>query len=351
MNTNDWIESYVTNVALNLSFGGRLMLRAFCILSIVMMAGIAPAPAQAQTQGRDTSSPSQPSTGPAAFVRPQAPGRLIDVGGRRLHILCKGVAAGPTVIFEAGLSQYTANSTYSSAQDAIAPFARVCSYDRAGLGWSDPAPQGWTQAGMVADLHALLAAAGEPGPYVLVAHSLGGLLARTYARTYRDHVAGLILLDATSDEDFDELAAAGVAIIPKLDAAIGSSRPGVPVIGLPAGTSPEVVMAFTPEILRGVKTEFEALDRLPAEMKRPGGFGDLGALPLIVVRRGKTEQPPSEEDLRHQRVQENLAKLSKDSALIVAQNSGHTIPLDEPEVVADAVRRMLDARRSKGDGQ
>lgn len=325
------------------------MLRAFCILSIVMMAGAALAPAQAQ-DGAPSPQP-QPSTGPAAFVRPQAPGRLIDVGGRRLHILCKGVAAGPTVIFEAGLSQFTANSSFSLAQDAIAPFARVCTYDRAGMGWSDPAPQGWTQAGMTADLHALLAAVGEPGPYVIVAHSLGGLLARTYARTHRDDVAGLILLDATSDEDFDELAAASVAIIPQLNAAIGSSSPGVPVIGMPAGTSPEVVMAFTPEILRGVKTEFEALDRLPAEMKRPGGFGDLGDLPLIVVRRGKTEQPPSEADLRHQRIQENLAKLSTNSTLIVAQNSGHTIPLDEPGAVVDAVRRMLDARRSKGDGQ
>ena len=105
------------------------------------------------------------------------------------------------------------------------------------------------------------------------------------------------------------------------------------------------LMAFTPEILRGVKVEFEALDRLPAEMKRPGGFGALGDLPLIVVRRGKTEQPPSEADLRHQRVQEHLATLSTNSALIVAQHSGHTISLDEPGVVADAVRRMLDALR------
>lgn len=312
------------------------MLRTFCLLSLVMMAGAVPATAQA---------PSPPSTVPAGFVRPEAPGRLIDVGGRRLHILCKGAGAGPAVIFEAGLSQYTANTTYGMAQDAIAPFARVCTYDRAGLGWSDPAPQGWTQAGMAADLHALLAASGEPGPYVIVAHSLGGLLARTYARTYPGDVAGLILLDATSDEDFDELAGARAAIVPQLDAAISSSKPGVPVIGMPAGTSPEVVMAFTPEILRGVKTEFEALDRLPAEMKRPGGFGALGNLPLIVVRRGKTEQPPSEADLRHQRIQENLAKLSTDSELIVAQNSGHTISLDEPGVVADAVRRMLDALR------
>lgn len=318
------------------------MLRVSCLLSLAILTGSAPA----QAQGQAPSSASQPSTAPAAFVRPQAPGRLIDVGGRRLHILSKGAAAGPTVILEAGLSQYTANSTYALAQDAIAPFARVCSYDRAGLGWSKPAPEGWTQAGMAADLHALLKAAEEPGPYVIVAHSLGGLLARTYARTYPDEVAGLILLDATSDEDFGELAAARATTVPQLDAAIRSSKPGVPVIGMPVGTSPEVVMAFTPEILRGVKVEFEALDRLPAEMKRPGGFGDLGDLPLIVVRRGKTEQPPSQEDVRHQLVQENMAGLSTNSALTVAQNSGHTIPLDEPGVVADAVRRMLDALRT-----
>lgn len=312
------------------------MLRTYRIFSMVVIAGVAGV-ASAAVQA-----PALPPTVPAAFVRPQAPGRLIDVGGRRLHVLCKGTAAGPTVVFEAGLSQYTANSTYGTAQEAIAPFARVCTYDRAGLGWSDPAPQSWTQAGMAADLHALLAAAGEPRPYVIVAHSLGGLLARTYVRTYPEDVAGLILLDASSDEDFAELAAARDAIMSKLDAAISSSRPGEPVIGMPAGTSPEVVMAFTPEILRGVKVEFEALDRLPAEMKRPGGFGDLGNLPLIVVRRGKTEQPPSKDDLRHQRIQENLAKLSKKGSLIVAQNSGHTIPLDEPGVVADAVRGMLD---------
>lgn len=291
------------------------------------------------------------ASGQVAYVRPEAPGRLIDVGGHRLHLVCKGSATGPTVIFESGLSQYTANSTYGGVQDSIAPFARVCTYDRAGLGWSDPAPEGWTQAGMVADLHMLLARSQEKGPFIIVAHSLGGLVARTYVRTYPDEVAGLILLDATSDEDFAELATAAATIIPKLDEAISSSRPGVPVIGMPAGTSPEVVMAFTPEILKGVKTEFEAIDRLPAEMKRPGGFGDVGELPLIVVRRGKTAVPPSGEDLHHQQVQENLAKLSTRSVVIVARNSGHTIPLDEPAVVVDAVRRMLDQQLAQGGGQ
>lgn len=305
-----------------------------CFLPILLMAAITPAFAQ--------SAPSSPATGPAGFIKPQAPGRLIDVGGRKLHMHCKGAAKGPRVIFEAGLSQYTANSTYGIAQDAIAPFARVCTYDRAGLGWSDPAPQNWTQEGMAEDLHALLAASKERGPVLIVAHSMGGLVARQYIRKYPKDVVGLVLLDATSDEDFAELKAAAAAVVPQLDAAIASSTPGVPVVGMPAGTAPEMTMAFTPEILRGVKMEFEALDRLPTEMKQAGGFGNLGDLPLIVVRRGKTSQPANEADMSHQRIQENLAKLSTRGSLIVATNSGHTIALDEPAVVGDAVRKLLD---------
>ncbi|MEA3012867.1 MAG: hypothetical protein QOD42_1412 [Sphingomonadales bacterium] len=312
------------------------MLRFIPGVFTFVLAAAAPLPAAGQAP-----------TSPGGFVRPAAPGRLVDVGGgRRLHILCKGDARGPTVIFEAGLSQFTANTTYGVAQDAIASFARVCTYDRAGLGWSDPAPEGWTQDLMVRDLHRLLGAAGVEGRYVLVGHSLGGLLARSYARAYPDEVAGLVLVDATSDRDFPELEAASAVVVPQIVSALAGSRPGVPVVGMPAGTAAEVVMAFTPEILRGVKAEFEALGRLPAQMTRPGGFGRLGALPLIVIRRGKTAQPPSPADISHREGQEALATLSSNSALIVAANSGHTIPLDEPQVVADAVRRMLDAQRS-----
>jgi pimeloyl-ACP methyl ester carboxylesterase len=285
---------------------------------------------------------------PPAFVRPPAPGRMVEVEpGRRLHILCKGDSARPAVIFEAGLSQYAANSTYGAAQDAIAPFARVCTYDRAGLGWSDAAPAGWTQEAMARDLHRLLANAGLRGPYVLVAHSLGGLLARTYARTYSKEVAGLVLVDSTTEADFPEFESARAGIVAQIDSALAGARPGIPVIGLPGGTSPEMALAFTPEILRGVKTEFEAFAALPEAMRRPGGFGTLGGLPLIVIRRGRTAQPPGEADARHRAAQEALAAISTDSLSIVAQNSGHTIPLDEPQVVADAVRRMLAALRAR----
>lgn len=318
-----------------------MKIRVASILPILMALGAMPALAQTPAI--------QSSTVPASFVRPQAPGRLIDISGRKLHVVCKGKAKGPIVVFEAGLSQYTANSTYGIAQDAVAEFARVCTYDRAGLGWSDPAPKNWTYDGMATDLHSLLAALKENGPVLIVAHSLGGLIARNYIRKYPKEVAGLVLLDSTSDEDFAELAAAAATTIPQLNAAIASSKPGVPVIGMPVGTSPEVVMAFTPEILSGVKVEFEALDRLPEEMKQVGGFGGLGDLPLMVIRRGKTSQPPSEADLNHQRIQENLAKLSTRSSLIVAKNSGHTISLDEPAIVAEAIRSMLTTQELKKD--
>jgi pimeloyl-ACP methyl ester carboxylesterase len=116
---------------------------------------------------------------------------------------------------------------------------------------------------------------------------------------------------------------------------------------MPAGTPGQTTMTFTPEILLAVKGEFEAFDHLPAAMTAPGGFGKLGAVPLVVVRRGKNAaDPPDATDLAWRASQEQLVAISTNSLLMVAQNSGHTIPLDEPEVVADAVRRVLDADRT-----
>jgi len=284
-----------------------------------------------------------PATAPAGYVRPEPPGRLVEVApGRRLHILCKGEGADPAVVFEAGLSQYAANTTFALAQDAVAaavPGARVCTYDRAGMGWSDPGPAGRTLADMTADLDRLLDAAGIEGRVVLVGHSFGGLLARLYAAARPDRVAGVVLVDATSERNFAEFDAAALSVTPQIDAATANAAPGRPVIGLPPGTSPEVVMSFTPEILKGVKAEFEAWTR------RPAAFPALGDLPLVVVRRGKASAPPSEADIAHREGQEGLAKLSTRGVLMVAENSGHTIPLDEPGVVAEAVRRVMEMGR------
>lgn len=285
-----------------------------------------------------------PAAAQTAYVRPEAPGLMVSVAnGRSLHINCQGEGDGPTVIFEAGLSQYTANTTFGTTQMAIATFAHVCTYDRAGMGWSDPAPEDWTHAGMVHDLNTLLQAAGVRGPYVLVAHSLGGLLARAYVSAYPDQVAGLVLVDSTTERNFPEVEAARGPVIAQIDATLAVAQPGTPVIGMPPGTSAEVQMAFTPEILLGVKVEFEALGRLTPETLPSSAPGALGDLPLIVIRRGRTMAPPSVDDLNHRQGQEELAALSSNATLIVAENSGHTIPLDEPQVVSRAVHDLLVA--------
>ncbi|HEU4886887.1 MAG TPA: alpha/beta hydrolase [Thermoanaerobaculia bacterium] len=126
-----------------------------------------------------------------------APGRLIDVGGRRLHLVCVGHGA-PTVVFESGLGE----GWYSWAlvQDAVGRELRACSYDRSGIGFSDPDPATRSIARLNGDLHELLTRARERPPYLLVGHSLGGLLVRKYAKSWPSEVAGLVLVDSTHED-------------------------------------------------------------------------------------------------------------------------------------------------------
>jgi pimeloyl-ACP methyl ester carboxylesterase len=303
-----------------------------CLILLALISIAAPAAEQ----------PSQASVA-ASNVKPSPPGELVDIGGRRLHVECKGEAVGPTVIFEAGLSQFTAHSTYGKAQDLIAPFARVCIYDRAGLGWSDPVPGGRTHEDMIEDLHRLVDARSLSKPLVLVGHSMGGLLARFYARQSPDEVAGIVLVDASSEAMLvtPEAAEGRKAIIAQIDAGLRHAKEGVPVVDLPDGTSADVVMAFMPSVLRTVKQEYEAIDFAVDALRQSGGYGSLGDKPLAVIRRGRTATPPSEADRRWREMQEAMSSLSSRSFLVVAENSGHVIPNDEPAVVADTVRRIL----------
>lgn len=122
--------------------------------------------------------------------RPAAPppiGRLVDIGGYRLHLACQGKGS-PTVVMEAAIGE--TGLLWSLVQPAVAQTTRACVYDRAGLGWSDPSPSPRTAAVMVEELHTLLATAEVPGPYVLVGHSFGGLLVRLHAARYPQEVAG-----------------------------------------------------------------------------------------------------------------------------------------------------------------
>lgn len=126
------------------------------------------------------------------------PGELIDIGGRSLHLSCTGTGT-PTVVAEPGGGEMSSNWAWITP--AVAQDTRICVYDRAGQGWSEPADSAQDATQIAADLHALLDRANEPGPYVLAGHSFGGLYVLTFADLYPDEVAGMVLVDSTTPRE------------------------------------------------------------------------------------------------------------------------------------------------------
>jgi alpha/beta hydrolase family protein len=129
------------------------------------------------------------------------PGQLLDVDGHKMHINCQGEGS-PTVILEAGAFSFS--SEWYWVQQQLSPTHRVCAYDRAGNGWSEPGPTPRDGLHIVHDLHQLLEQANEPGPYVLVGHSLGGVLSPIYASEYPDEVLGIVMVDSAIPPSWPE---------------------------------------------------------------------------------------------------------------------------------------------------
>ena len=194
---------------------------------------------------------------------PPMPGQLYDVGGHRLHLSCTG-SGGPTVVLLGGMGETSA--AWGLVQPAIAGTTRVCSYDRAGQAWSDSAPGPKDGVQVADDLHALLRRAGEPGPYVLAGHSVGGTYAMVYAAEYPDAVAGLVLLDSASPHQFTalpdfpgaySLMRRTTALLPTLER-LGAGpllSSGVPADLPPAARSQVQAFEASTRELRGVRDE------------------------------------------------------------------------------------------------
>jgi pimeloyl-ACP methyl ester carboxylesterase len=288
--------------------------------------------------------------------RDPPPGRLIDVGGRRLHLVCAGNAAGPTVVIEAG-SGNDSNS-WRAIVERVGRFAAVCAYDRAGLGWSDPAPRPRSFADRAADLHSVLVAGSVAPPYVLVGHSYGGYIVRLFARDHAGQVAGIVLVDA-SEEGFAfapagragarrlrtrmlRLALAARFGVLRLIAALLPERFKAIKGGLPATYAGPASLYLRTARYQEAADEMAAYESVPPAMTRPGGFGSLGELPLSVISRTPgdpvTGQPTAPE---WQEAQLRLLRLSGRSVHIVASRSGHTIQDSEPDLVAGAIAQML----------
>lgn len=301
------------------------------------------------------------------------PGRLVDVGGYRLHLFCSGEGS-PTVVLESGIA--ASSLSWILVQRSVAEFTRVCSYDRAGLGWSEAAFSARTCSQIVAELDLLLRNANVPPPYVLVGHSFGGLVVRLYTYRYPDRVAGLVLVDPLLAREWSKptahelrtlrggvffshigacLARLGVVRL-CLDLLAGGA-PGIPrifikvfgtgavnvlerIVGevrkLPAEILPVVKTLWCrPKCFKSMASHLASLPRSSAEMESCDLSGEI---PVIVLSSG-THGPDYR--MEHERLAHSLWS----GAHRVASKSGHWIQLDEPEVVIAAIREVVESAR------
>jgi pimeloyl-ACP methyl ester carboxylesterase len=266
------------------------------------------------------------------------PGQLVDVGGYRLHINCTGTGS-PTVVIVSGLGDWS-TSWGGVVQPEIAKTTRVCTYDRAGFGWSDANSLPGEAAQFARELHTLLQNASVPGPYVMVGHSLGGLIVRVFAHDYASEVAGVVLIDSMNPRQVSETLSNKLALFSSIEAALARVGLGRLLVKLPAlfPRMPPGEEAYYPILSRPqtFQTSANEYRGLPVSVK---SFGDL---PLIVLTAKQNDNAGWPE------WQTELLQLSSNSQQVFAENSGHTIQLDEPEAAVAAILQMVQQIRERG---
>jgi pimeloyl-ACP methyl ester carboxylesterase len=276
----------------------------------------------------------------SAGVGQAAAGRMVDVGGYRLYLACRGTGS-PTVVLVNGLGEDT--PSWAWIVKNVARDTRVCVYDRAGLGWSESAPGPQDGVQVAADLHTLLERAAVPGPYVLAGHSVGGTYALIFAARYPQQVAGMVLLDSSTPRQFTALPdypaayAMGrrlTALLPPL-ARVGLLRlAGGGFGGLPPqARSQELVLAATTRELSSQRAEWS---QLPAVFTQAQALTSLVGKPLIVVTAGLGQQAgwPA--------AQYQLARLSANSLQRTVAGADHTALLYNDAMSANSSQAIRD---------
>ena len=291
-------------------------------------------------------------------------GRLVDIGGRRLHLHCTG-SGSPAVVIEAGASSFSID--FSLVQPDVSKTTRVCSYDRAGSGWSDARPDVETPMRVVRDLRTLLDIAGEKGPFVMVGASRGGVFVRLFQAEYPADVAGMVLVDPTSEDQlyvmFDGKVVALTSLtseqhdstLPPASAVIPiqtrQPQSGAPFDRLPPSLyatrialDRKLIASMPPTISGEVVAESATgnhamLSRLSAARK--GTPALLGDLPLIVLSRGL--KAPPEKHTAHA----EISRMSRNGRHLVVADSYHEIHLSHPDAVVSAIGDVVASVRAK----
>ncbi len=279
------------------------------------------------------------------------PGRMIDVGGYQLQIHCVGTGS-PTVVLDAGLGGSSLD--WSLVQTEMGQTTRVCAYDRAGMGWSDPGPQPRTPGQIAGELHTLLTNAGIAGPYVLVGHSLGGKNVRMFALEHPDEVTGMVLVDARSEYVDAHTSAAEADAFPQALQAQGgmytvARRLGIArLFGATLLQTPPSLPAETRTAMALTTTQPQAVAATTSEgTARAADDGALQAAPLLGNR--PLIVLASEENMTQTpfwpEAQRQLAALSTAGRLIIPAGSRHYIHWFQPTVVIDAVQQVVEQAR------
>lgn len=318
----------------------RRMLGSLWMSSVFLIAFSAPISAQSVSTNQNPATPL---------------GELVDVGGYRVHLYCTGAGSPTVVIVGAGFSV-----DWGLVQPEVAKFTQVCSYDHSGIGWSDDGPKDSCKL-RVNEVHAALKNLGIKGPYVLVGHSLGGLVARVYAGRYPDETAGLVFVDHAT-----ELRSIIVSSpVPHTDGKFHPPKAETPhpptaadaptlLLGKAIGIEDDPSFGKLPSRDREMHLWFMAQSRNQKAIQAnheivPGCFAEANLIakeqsqplrdkPLVDV---DTNQTAGAE------LQKQLLALSRNSKEMTADNSEHFVIIDRPDVVIEAIRQAVRSARSK----
>ena len=304
-----------------------------------------------------------------AQLEPKPPGKLVDLGGHRLHVNCTG-SGGPTVVVENGLGDFSFD--WVLVQESVSRFARICTYDRAGYAWSDPGPKPRTYAQLNLELHDALRKLKERGPFILVGHSFGGPVIRNFAAAYPRDVAGMIFVDAAQEDS--RYTFRGKAILMR------SGAQGRPIPPPRENMLDSDKLATTQPALQQTQGPLDSLyDPLPVTEKRlriwaqslPGlddaensqrewspeylqkwhdtpQAGNLGAIPVLVLTRAHggygndLDMPATQLEEERLEGQHDLTLLSTNAKQIIV-SSGHNMELEAPDAVVTAIREITEA--------
>lgn len=291
------------------------------------------------------------------FRRFPPPGRMVEAGGHDLHLFCQGAGDGPTIVIEQGAG--SPSIFWWPVARALSRFARVCTYDRPSYLWSPSLGKGRSITARVDDLHELLVNSGSPGPFVMVAHSYGGLLVGQLARRHPKLIAGIVFVDTP-----DEVAIYGGKYLEQSRQLVGivgvmgfAARFGVlrlinPMFAeLPAQFEDTDVatlksLAARPSFFAAMVDDFDSMYRANAEEKKSPTPDSLGAIPISVISHGIAFPAPYDAlNEGWDEGQARLAALSSNSEIVIAEKSSHMIQFDQPDVVVDAIARVHMAAR------